>query len=260
MSDTDQGKRDFLKGLGGFAVLVAAVWAATALWPESDKDYSQEGPQSLVALVSSDDRPEGHKVRDQYRHPLETLTFFNLQPEMKVVEIFPGGPGGFYRRIIEPYIEGAGKGGAYYPVNGGIGWPVEQVEDLPYGEIDMALVFRAHGFLIYGDPAQDHVNDLFKMLKPGGYLGIVDHAGDENIPQDPEAESGYINASYFRAMAEKAGFEFVKESDVNRNPKDTKDHPDGLYSLPPSLRSGDEDKYRAIGESDRFTHLYRKPL
>ncbi len=259
MSDNELDSKQILKGIVTFAVIVGVIWLGAHFWPEGDKDYSGEGAIELSALIASEDRPESHTARDKYRHPSETLAFFDVKPDMKLVEVFPGGPGGFYRRILEPYIERNGTEGAYYPLNGGVGWPADPVETIPYGEIDMALIFRAHGFLIYGEPAQDHVNDLFRMIKPGGYLGIVDHAGNEDIPQDPEGENGYVNESYFRAMAEKAGFKLVKTSDVNRNPLDTKDHPNGLYSLPPTSRGSDSDKYLAIGESDRFTHLYQKP-
>jgi len=244
----------FVLGLliaGGGAVGQApADVAASILAPKNIKLLQQ--------LIGSEARSERHRARDVYRHPLETLTFFNLQPDMTVVEVFPGGQGGWYRKIIEPYIKNT-PGGAYHAIRGRKGWPGKAVSGLPYGEIDMALVFRAHGFLIYGAPAQDHLVDLFKMVRPGGYLGIVDHTGDESVEQDPDGASGYVNESYFRAMAEKAGFVFVKSSPVNRNPKDTKDHPRGLYSLPPSLSGLDKDKHRAIGESDRFTHLYQKP-
>lgn len=239
-------------------ITLAVLGALTSLSPSLHAFQEADGgTEVLQRLVASDKRPSSQRARDQYRHPLETLTFFGLKSDMKVVEIFPGGQGGWYRRIIEPFLEGGG--GSYYPVPGGRGWPSRQVEAIPYGAIDMALVFRVHGFLIYGYPAEDHLADLFRMVKPGGYFGIVDHAGDETVEQDPTGRSGYVNESYFRAMAERAGFILVKTSDVNRNNKDTKDHPRGLYSLPPSLSGPDKDKYRAIGESDRFTHLYRKP-
>ncbi|MBO6503313.1 MAG: class I SAM-dependent methyltransferase [Kordiimonadaceae bacterium] len=211
----------------------------------------------LEALIANPERPDRHVARDQYRHPLETLTFMGIKPTETVVEIFPGGQGGWYRRIIEPLIEQGG--GDYHPVRGRAGWPENTAEGVPYGEVDMVFVFRVHGFLIYGAPAEDHVSDIFRMLKPGGYFGIVDHAEREDVEQDPVSQNGYVKESYFRAMAEAAGFELVRTSDVNRNPGDTKEHPMGVYSLPPSLRGPNKDEHRAVGESDRFTHLYRKP-
>ncbi len=213
--------------------------------------------KALEALINSDDRPDRHKKRDKYRRPFATLQFMGLKPEMTVAEIFPGGQGGWYRRIIEPFVTDKG---AYYPVSGSNDWPKRPAKGVPYGQVDIAFVFRAHGFMIYDEPAQKHVDDLFKMLRPGGYFGIVDHAGNEDITQDPDGDNGYINESYFRAMAEKAGFVLVKSSDINRNAADTKDHPNGVWSLPPTLRGWSNAKYIKIGESDRFTHLYQKPL
>jgi predicted methyltransferase len=221
---------------------------------------SPETQAALRALIASDDRPGRHKARDQYRHPIETLTFFGVEPDMTVVEIWPGGQGGWYRRILEPLIAADGN---YIPLTERTNFP-NDVEEVPYGEVDLVLVFRAHGFMIYSDPAQAHVDALFKMLRPGGIFGIVDHAGDENIPQDPEGVNGYVNESHFLKLAKKAGFCLLAVNEVNRNPKDTKHHPNGVYSLMPSLwgsRSSEEEeaKWRAIGESDRFTHKYYKP-
>lgn len=211
--------------------------------------------------VANPDRPESHRARDKYRHPLETLTFFGVEPSLTLVEIWPGGQGGWYRRILSPLFEGRGN---YIPVTGGSGFP-GPVTGVPYGQVDMVFVFRAHGFMIYSHPAQDYVDAVYAMLRPGGIFGIVDHAGDESIPQDPSGENGYVNESHFRMMAEKAGFKLLADSGINRNPKDTKAHPNGVYSLPPALRGSRYDdakraQYMAIGESDRFTLKYYKPL
>lgn len=240
------------------SLLVAAlVFVTPSVMSQDRPEATARTQEKLRALIENPDRPSRHIARDQYRHPLETLAFMGVNPAETVVEIFPGGRGGWYRRIIEPLI--AEGGGRYFPVRGRSGWPEDSADGVPYGAVDMVYVFRVHGFLIYGAPAEDHVADIFRMLKPGGYFGIVDHAGDEAVEQDTVAQNGYVNESYFRAMAEKAGFELVRTSDVNRNPADTKDHPMGVYSLPPSLRGPNKDAHRAIGESDRFTHLYRKP-
>ena len=235
-------------------------WAGGTARAAEHQTSSPEAVARLAELVASDERPAAHRARDKYRHPLETLTFFGLEPGLAVVEIWPGGQGGWYRRILEPFLEGAGT---YVPVLNRSAFP-GRVDGVPYGRADMVLVFRAHGFMIYRRPAQDHVNALFEMLKPGGILGIVDHAGDEAVPQDPDGENGYVNESHFRMMAEKAGFRFLAASGVNRNPKDTKDHPRGVYSLPPSLSGSRGDKARrekmlATGESDRFTLKFEKP-
>jgi len=241
-----------------FVVFFVAFFASLALPANADRpEANTDTQEKLRQLIASSDRSERHKARDQYRHPFETLTFMGVNSSETVVEIFPGGQGGWYRAIIEPLI--AEGGGRYFPVRGRSGWPRSEAKGIPYDEVDIVLVFRAHGFLIYGAPAEDHVKDIFRMLKPGGFMGIVDHAGDEAVEQDPTGRNGYVNESYFRAMAETAGFELVQTSAVNRNPKDDKHHPRGVYSLPPTLSGSDKDAHREIGESDRFTHLYRKP-
>jgi len=241
-----------------FVYWFLAFFAALTLPANADRpEVNADTQKQLRQLIESSERSERHKARDQYRHPFETLTFMGIDPSETVVEIFPGGQGGWYRAIIEPLI-GYG-GGRYFPVRGRSGWPRSQAKAVPYGDVDIVLVFRAHGFLIYGAPAEDHVADIFRMLKPGGYMGIVDHAGDEDVEQDPNGRNGYVNESYFRAMAEATGFELVRTSAVNRNPNDNKHHPRGVYSLPPTSSGPDKDAHRAIGESDRFTHLYRKP-
>ena len=244
----------FISAVGWFIVLLASAGAVEHL------TSSAETQAKLEALIASDDRSDRHKARDQYRHPFETLTFFGVEPEMTVVEIWPGGQGGWYRRILEPFLEQAGT---YIPLIESTNFP-DDANDLPYGRVDLVLVFRAHGFMIYRDPAQEHVEALFKMLKPDGIFGIVDHAGDENIPQDPKGVNGYVNESHFFMLAKKTGFCLLAINEVNRNPKDTKHHPNGVYSLLPSLwgsRSSEEEEaaWRAIGESDRFTHKYYKP-
>jgi predicted methyltransferase len=103
---------------------------------------------------------------------------------------------------------------------------------------------------------------MFRALKPGGILGMVEHRASDSVPQDPRAKSGYVREDHAIALAGAAGFELIGRSNVNANPKDTKDHPEGVWSLPPSFREGDTNRehYAAIGESDRFTLRFRKPL
>lgn len=242
------------------AFCICAAFPLGAL--AAEHQLSSEATQAkLQELVASDKRPAKQKARDRYRHPFETLVFCGVEPEMNVVEIWPGGQGGWYRRIIEPLMEEGG--GRYFPVTNRSGFP-DRVKDLSYGAADIVFVFRAHGFMIYDDPAQDHVNAVYEMLRPGGLLCIVDHAGDETVPQDPKGKNGYVNESHFRTLAGNAGFELIATTDYNRNPKDDKDHPRGVYSLPPSLSGSlpltkERKEFLDIGESDRFTHKYAKP-
>jgi len=216
----------------------------------------------LENVISGGTRTDKHTARDKYRHPARTLKFIGVEPDMTIVEIWPGGQGGWYRAILEPFLADKGK---YIPVRSKSAFP-GHVDNLPYGDVDMVLIFRAHGFIMYDTPAQDHFNNIYSMLKPGGIMSIVDHAGDENIPQsrDPKGKSGYVNESHVRTLAANAGFKFLAESNVNRNPKDTKDHLRGVWSLPPTLSGSipytdKRAKYLDIGESDRFTLKFQKP-
>lgn len=253
--------------IAALAALTLVTLSGTAAAQTIEHKVSTPETQALIrALVDDPERPEPHKARDKYRHPFEALTFFGLEPGMTVVEIWPGGQGRFMGRIIQPLVEGGGVeggGGRYVPVPNKSAFP-KPLEDVPYGEADMVFVFRAHAFMMYDDPAQEYINEIYRMLKPGGIFAIVDHAGDENVPQDPEGKNGYVNESHLLMLARRAGFHLLAVSDVNRNPRDTKDHPRGVWSLPPSLRGHGDDaelhaKYKAIGETDRFTHKYYKP-
>jgi len=218
----------------------------------------------LQQLIHSEDRSERMRVRNKYRNPLETLLFMGIQADQTVVEIWPGrsASSGWYRSILEPFF--AGKAGKYVPVVNSSSFP-ERVESVPEGSADTVLVFRAHGFLIYEHPIDTYYQELYRMLKPGGIFGIVDHREFENKIQDPSGENGYVQQSYLIALAEKAGFKLLEKSEINANVLDSKDHPDGLYSLPPTLRgttfnSTLKNKMLSIGESDRMTLKFIKPL
>lgn len=235
-------------------VQAAPVWAA-----ENTTDAAISA--RLNTLINSETRSEELRARNRYRHPLETLTFFNVRPDQVLVEIWPGGQGGWYRSILEPFF--ADGPGTYIPVLDASAFP-DPVSEVPDGTADTVLVFRAHGFLIYDNPAEEYYDAIFRMLKSGGTFGIVDHRGNEVVPQDPRAEDGYVNQSHVVMLAQNAGFELVDQAEINANPLDTKDHPDGVYSLPPTLRGTTlnrelRERMLAIGESDRMTLKFRKP-
>lgn len=243
------------------ASLLFACLPSYGAEPISDSELSTR----LTALINSEERSEQNRARNGARHPLETLMFFGLQPSQTVVEIWPGGQGGWYRSILEPFFSNGP--GRYVPVLDESAFPGELAE-VPDGSIDLVLVFRAHGFMIYDKPAQAYYDAMFRMLKPGGVFGIVDHRGRESVPQDPRAEDGYVNQSHVMMLAKQAGFQFVESAEINANPLDTKDYPDGVYSLPPTLRSsvldsvlnrGLRERVLSIGESDRMTLKFRKP-
>jgi len=243
----------------------------------------------LANVIESDARPAAEAERDQYRHPYETLTFFGIEPDMTVVEISPGG--GWYTEILGPYLKDEGQLIAAH-------WNMEQ-EELPGyyervfasfqeriadtdrfgtieviafdppelarlgepGSADMVLTFRnVHNYMRSGS-FRDLVKAAHAVLKSGGVFGVVEHRLPEGRDQDPEADSGYVKQSWVVGVAESEGFRLVESAEINANPDDTADHPNGVWTLPPSLRvpeGEDEEKYREIGESDRFTLKFVK--
>jgi predicted methyltransferase len=246
-----------------FFTLVAIFTIAftSSVFANVDATLTEAEKATLQKLIDSDTRSEGIRDRNKYRNPLETLTFFGVKETQTVVEIWPGGQGGWYRSILAPYLA---ENGTYIPVRSNSDFP-KAIDIVKDNSADRVLVFRAHGFMIYNNPAQEYFDAIFKMLKPGGVLGIVDHRGDESIPQDPNGENGYVNQSHVLMLAKNAGLELVASAEVNANPKDTKNYPNGLYSLPPSLKGSIfnrqlREKVLAIGESDRMTLKFVKPL
>lgn len=254
---------------------------------DTDDAAAAEIDRSLSAILASDVRRADDKARDQYRHPKETLEFFGLEPGMNVVEIWPSV--GYYMDIIAPFVAGQGVYVyAGFPPNAESEYVQriqkavqEKLDANPdyYGEIvntvlskgsydiapegsaDMVLTFRNVHNWMGDDMAPDVFAAMFKALKPGGILGVVEHRGNPDVEQDPKAASGYVNQDVVVKMAEDAGFQLLDSSEINANPRDTKDYAKGVWTLPPSYALGDEDKdkYRAIGESDRMTLKFVKP-
>ncbi|HEY1283845.1 MAG TPA: hypothetical protein VGE96_05140 [Steroidobacteraceae bacterium] len=244
---------------------------------------------ALDGVLAGNQRSAENRARDVYRHPKETLLFFGLRPEMKVLEIWPD-PDGWYTEVIAPMLREKGK---YYaavldaaPGNANQEKRVadyraklasrpdlyDRVEitvlsdsgkDLvPAGSVDMVLTFRnIHNWMARGT-AERNFAAMFRALKPGGTLGVVEHRASPAKPQDPQARSGYVNEQYAIDMIEAQGFKLVAKSEINANAKDTKDYEQGVWTLPPVYRLGDldRDKYREIGESDRFTLRFVKPV
>jgi predicted methyltransferase len=236
----------------------------------------------LSAAVNSEHRSAAHQARDPYRHPLATLTFFGIRDDMTVVELSPGG--GWYTEILAPYLRGNGALYAanydpeseteYYRVNAKrfldklgadpavydrviptVFDPPAKLDAAPAGSADMVLTFRnLHNWMEEGS-LEAALSAMHAALKPGGILGIVQHRQGTDTEQDLKAESGYVRQDTVVTAVEAAGFEFVAASEVNANPRDTHDHPEGVWTLPPGYELGDvdRDKYRSIGESDRMT-------
>ncbi len=242
----------------------------------------------LKPFIDAEHRSTENRARDRYRHPLATLTWLGVAADMTVVEIWPGG--GWYSEILAPYLRAQGKYYAagferdsdipFYRINAQKLQdkfaaspdiydratitelrPLQRADIAPPGSADRVLTFRnVHNWMKAG--YADAVFDaMYTALKPGGVLGVVEHRGDPGKPQDPQALSGYVTEAAVIEMAEAAGFEFVASAEINANPADTRDHPEGVWSLPPSLRQQevDREKYLAIGESDRMTLKFRKP-
>lgn len=239
---------------------------------------------ALTAVIADPARPAAAVARDKSRHPVEELTFFGISPKMNVVELWPGG--GYWTDILGPYLAAGGHYTIALPPSddaenssvvrfrariaaekGRLGTVHESTlgpghfEIAPPGSADLVLTFRNfHNWM--GDGYADKaLAACFTALKPGGILGIEEHRGRNDIPQDPKAENGYVRQDYVVAMAKKAGFVLVDSSEVNANPRDTKEWPKGVWTLPPSLAMGDKDreKYIAIGEGDNMVLKFQKP-
>lgn len=247
----------------------------------------ESGPR-LADIVNGQHREEKNSARNSSRHPVETLEFFGIKNDMAVVEIWPAG--GWYTEVIAPYLNENGKYiaahwdpeseipfiqkgisaymeklAAHPEVYGNVDMAVlmypEKMDFVPPESVDMVVTFRNIHNWMARDFADDMLAAMYKALKPGGILGIVEHRGNPEVPQDPKAESGYVNQDYAIQLAESAGFELVATSEINANPLDVKDYETGVWTLPPTLRAGDVDRewYIAIGESDRFTLKFIKP-
>ena len=263
----------------GTLVFILSACAGKA--PES-QPAPKALPTTLQEALTSPYRTEGHSARDMYRHPVETLTFFGLQPNMTVVEISPGA--GWYAEILAPYLSANGKYiAAAVPVSvysGGqkfLDWLKANpeiaakvtVNDFtpPTGSIaednsaDMVLTFRnVHNWMKNGNE-KAAFKSFFKALKPGGVLGVVEHRAHPKAKADKKSSSGYVSEKAVIQMATQAGFKLVEKSEINANPKDTKNYTKGVWTLPPNYAEGEvnKQKYAEIGESDRMTLKFVKP-
>ena len=243
---------------------------------------SQSFSHDLKGAIASEDRTPKNVQRDPFRNPYETLSFFGIESDMTVIELSPGG--GWYTEILANYIHypgtliaahfNADSDRAYYrrsranfeekvsnnPMYGRV-----EIVDLDSNlaepeTVDAVLTFRnLHNWL---GPQMDGIfSNTYKALKPGGVFGVVEHRAKPGTSMDIMKKSGYVTEQLAIEVAKKHGFELVAKSEVNSNPKDTADHPRGVWTLPPNLglKEVDKDKYLQIGESDRMTLLFKKP-
>ncbi len=269
--------RNISAALLGGLVLVAACTTDSS---------RQVTAQTLTSILAGDQRSEENRARDRYRHPKETLLFFGVRPQMKVMEVWP--EPGWYTEVLAPLVRDSG---VYYaaltPDPGSkhvtqrleafraklasrpdlyehvavVNFPLDGTDAVAPESVDMVVTFRNIHNWMADDHAAQAFATMFRALKPGGVLGVVEHRGNPTVTQDAQAKSGYVNEDYAIKLIEAQGFRLVAKSQVNANPKDTKDYEQGVWTLPPSYRLGlkDHDKYAAIGESDRFTLRFVKP-
>lgn len=298
-------RRALVAGLGAGGLL-----AACRRSPEADEPTAPETPAgpaegSLGWAIAGPWRA-ADSARDAWRHPAETLEFFEIRPDATVIEFWPGA--GWWTEILAPYL--ARGGGRLHVANFELP-PAPPEGETPdeadlataqivarfrerfggnrrlYGEVamsefgptsgpvapansaDLALFMQnLHNWMAAGI-AEKAFADAFAALKPGGVLGVEQHRGASGGTQDPAATSGYVQEAFVKQLAAEAGFAFVAASEINANPRDTKDHPFGVWTLPPQRLTAprgqapdpefDRTPYDAIGESDRMTLKFRKP-
>ncbi len=241
---------------------------------------------ALEALTTASHRRPSNIARNAARHPVETLDFFGLRPDMTVLEILPAL--GWYTEILAPYLAANGRlYVAHFSPDGILPYmpqalemfekrmfrepeifakvtvrhinPPREISVTPPGTADLALTFRNVHNWIMADQEHAYFAAFFQALKPGGVLGVVEHRAKPDTSMDSMHKTGYVTEEYVKQVARHAGFIFETASEVNANPRDTADHPHGVWSLPPFLRGGEEEKYTRIGESDRMTLRFRKP-
>jgi predicted methyltransferase len=266
-------------------VLLGACASGPVTPPPPARDAATAA--ALERVLAGEHRSAENRARDAYRHPLDTLLFFGIKPSMTVVEVWPGADG-WYTEVLAPLLAERGKllvallpprpDDAYVTqslrsfhdkleARPDVYGKVEvtalgpgNFEVAPAGSADLVVTFRnLHNWMSLRF-APEAIAAMYRALKPGGILGIVEHRGRADKPQDPLAATGYVNEQYAIDLITSAGFELVARSEINANPRDTKDYEQGVWALPPNYRLGNRDraKYQAIGESDRFTLKFVK--
>lgn len=276
-------------GLGeSWARCAARLLGVFALAAASAAGADPAADVALDEAIAGAQRSAENRARDVYRHPRETLLFFGLEPQMVVVEILPGE--GWYTEILAPFLAPAGKlaianhgtenvndyrrnshlalmqkldadPALYGAVERRIMWTPTGVTLGPAASADMVVTFRnTHNWIREGNMEAVY-SAIHEVLKPGGVLGIEQHRAAPGADAARVAERGYVPEAYLVETLEKLGFQFVAKSEINANPRDTKDYPEGVWTLPPTYRLGETDraKYQAIGESDRMTLKFVKP-
>lgn len=275
-------------GSGFMNKLVLALTSALAF-----SASTMANNQNLESIIAGEHRSEKSVARDQYRNPIDTIEFFGTKPTDHILEMWPGT--GWYSEILAPYVKGQGKYTAATfsidnmssedkrdkswsktalkyknkmsdkEVYGDVSFtefsPPQKYQCADPGTVDVAYLVRTmhiwdeQGILLQG------LESIYEALKPGGVMAVVQHRGNASTSIGSVAVEGYLDERYVIDVAEKAGFKLAAKSEINANPKDTKDHPKGVYTLLPTLAMGkkDKDRYLEIGESDRMTLKFIKP-
>ncbi|MBN3889258.1 MAG: class I SAM-dependent methyltransferase [Nostoc sp. JL31] len=274
--------KGLLKALTLAILVLASVMPPTVLANDSEK-ATFNSTTTLQTILSSSHRSIANRDRDKYRHPAQTLEFFGLRPNMTVVELWPGG--GWYTEILAPFLASKGlliitnltpstskpalafqeKLAANPEVFGKVKVaqinPPNELTLAPDNSVDIVVTFRnIHNWVKAGYDEQVYAA-AYKALKPGGILGVEEHRALEGTSLEESIKTGYMSEAGVIAAVEKAGFKLVGKSEINANPKDTKDYPGGVWTLPPTLSQGQKDRQRflTIGESDRMTLKFIKP-
>lgn len=282
-----------------YSIIATGVFSATVtllstIAPQAMADHNHPekipySSESIQQIMVADHRSEKNIARNSYRHPDKTLAFFGLTPNMSAVEVWPGG--GWYTEILAPALK---DNGHYYAAGFSLvaeRTPVwrkvyqekfnaklkasphvysktivtdlsipERPDIAPEGSADLVLTFRNVHNWMKGEYAQEVFDSMYKALKPGGTLGVVEHRAKPGTSLQAMIKSGYVTEAHVIKLAEKSGFKLESKSEINANAKDSTNHPKGVWTLPPSLRLGEQDraKYLEIGESDRMTLKFIK--
>ena len=262
-----------------FRQLAVGVLLFSAMGAQADFNWE--------AALNGEHRSEVSRARDAFRHPEETLAFFGIAPGITVMELSPGG--GWYTEVLAPLMNGNGtliaahsspNGGSYArrslggflkklgenadvygSVEVSILQPPNAVSPAEPGSVDLALAFRNVHSWLRADQAEMMFSVIAETLRPGGVLGIVQHRGEAGLPIEQMKSTAYVSEEKVIELAQLAGLQLDARSEINANPKDTKDHPRGVWTLPPTMAAGDTDRerYVSIGESDRMTLRFVKP-
>lgn len=280
--------------LAPIAALAAGTALATIAAPAAADAHMEKVAAPSIEDVLAHERRDGDRARDQHRNPAETLAFFQIEPNMTVAEFSPGG--GWYTRVLAPYLMPAGQYIAFNNDSDGqtyrnraqearakawtenfktglaeamdveasdvMAFEVDEMPEDAAGTVDRVVIFRSMHGLNISNRADEVLKAAWMMLKPGGMVGVVQHRAPEGASYATYGmnQRGYMRQQDVIAIFEANGFELAAESDINANPNDPADWEGGVWTLPPVLRYGDQDraKYEAIGESDRMTLLFKK--